>query len=220
MDKKTLITAAGSIVGIIVFLVVAYLLTSKPQTTFFAELQKPSDTDHVKWASDGKITMVEYSDFQCPACGQYFPLIKQIENDPELGPHLKKEVTFVYRELPLESIHHNARDAARAAEAAGKQNAFFGMHDLLFTNQSEWSNNADHIELFKKYAQELNLDIDQFTADMQDKTIDKKIDNDVASADQFGVQATPTFFLNGKKVINFQTAEQLKAIILDELNAQ
>jgi protein-disulfide isomerase len=77
--------------------------------------------------------LIEYSDFQCPACGFYFPLLKKLEE--EFG----ENIAIVYRHFPLSSVHPNAKFAAYAAEAAGKQGKFWEMHDLIFTNQSEWS---------------------------------------------------------------------------------
>lgn len=150
-------------------------------------------SDQVKGTKDGKLTLIEYSDFQCPACGTYYPIVKQIQLD-------YKDLLFVYRNFPLKSLHQNAENAAHAAEAAGRQDKFWEMHDLLFERQKEWSDQKDITQIFDKYAQELKLDVKKFEQDRTSQEVKKKIEADSKSGSAAQVQATPTFFLNGKKI--------------------
>lgn len=168
--------------------------------------QKPSDNaapvantealvrsdSNKKGAKNGKVTIVEFGDFQCPACGAVHPTVKQLTR--EYGD----QVTFVFRNFPLQ-MHKNAQAAHQAAEAAGAQGKFFEMHDMLFENQSEWENSGNPMEQFTKYAKELKLDEAKFKADIEAKKFDKKIEQDVNDGYAVGVAATPTFFINGVK---------------------
>jgi len=170
-----------------------------------------------KWTkgnSDSKVILVEYSDFQCPACGAYYPLVKQLTE--EFGDRIK----FTYRHFPLSQIHKNAAPAARAAEASGKQGKFWEMHDLLFENQSRWSESSDVHAVFESYAQRLDLNIDQFKSDMKSKEIMEKVESDYQSGVASRVNGTPTFFLNGKKFDNPRSYEQFKTIITEALDAK
>lgn len=147
---------------------------------------------NVKGAKNAKVTIVEFGDFQCPACGAVHPTVKQIAR--EYGD----QVTFVFRNFPLQ-MHKNAQAAHQAAEAAGAQGKFFEMHDKLYEHQSEWEDLGTPIDKFAEYAKELKLDVDKFKADIAAKKFDKKIEQDVNDGYAVGVAATPTFFINGVK---------------------
>src|SRR3989344_7785309 len=127
METKNVIYVTLAILGIFGFLIGAYVLTSKPKTVSFPDVSKIDKTDHVKFSKNKKIVLVEYIDFQCPACQAYFELMKGVFNDSPEGKKIKENVTFVYRSFPLETIHKNAQVSAYAAEAAGMQNKFFEM---------------------------------------------------------------------------------------------
>lgn len=217
METKNLIYVTLSIIGIFGFLIVAYVLTNKPKTVSFPEVSKIDTTDHVKYSKKNKIVLVEYSDFQCPACQAYFELMKGVFNDSDEGKKIKENVTFVYRHFPLENIHKNAQASARAAEAAGMQNKFFEMHDLLFTNQSEWSESSNPEELFTKYAKSLKLDLTKFDTDYRSKSAKERVDSDYQSGLKFEVQGTPTFYLNGDKLENVSTAQEFISRLLAEI---
>lgn len=165
---------------------------------------------NVKGAKDAKVTIVEFGDFQCPACGAAHPIVKQLVG--EYGDQVK----FVFRNFPLQ-MHKNAQPAHQAAEAAGAQGKFFEMHDLLFQNQNEWENSTNPNEQFEKYAQELKLDVEKFKADVASKKFDKKIEQDVNDGYAVGVNATPTFFINGVKQEGGMQYTDFKAKIDAEL---
>lgn len=152
-------------------------------------------------------TLIEYSDFQCPACGAYYPILKQLHQ--EFG----NELRFVYRHFPLRQIHFNAELAARAAEAAGKQGKFWEMHDMIFENQKEWSERASAKNAFIQYAQSLGFDVERFKSDMDAKETKQKVSVDYNGGVGFGVNSTPTFFLNGEKLGNPGSYEEFKAVI-------
>jgi protein-disulfide isomerase len=169
--------------------------------------------DKFKGSPNAKVLVVEYSDFQCPACKAYYPLVRQMVQ--EFG----SEITFVYRNFPLTSIHFNAEFAARAAESAGKQNKFWEMHDLLFEKQSEWSNTSNVIELFESYARLLSLDIDQFRTDFASREIKEYVRIQRRHATSIGVDGTPSFFINGKQIQNPTTVDEFRKTIREAINS-
>jgi protein-disulfide isomerase len=145
-----------------------------------------SDKDHIQGPAGAPIELVEYGDYQCPHCGRAYPIIKRIQQ--ELGESLK----FTFRNFPLSEAHPQAFEAAVAAEAAGKQNAYWEMHDLIFENQQLLS------ELpFVSFAQQLKLDTAQFKQDLADEALSAKVEADFDSGIRSGVNGTPSFFING-----------------------
>ncbi len=166
-----------------------------------------SDTDHVRGALYGKVTLVEFGDFQCPACGAYEPLVRQVTQD---NPTILK---VVFRHYPLTQIHQNALLAAKAGEAASIQGKFWEMHDMLYDNQKTWSNGINAREYFLTYATTLKLDIAKFTSDMDSPAVEAKILAEYKEGTQLGIQGTPTFFLNGKMIQNPQSIDAFNTLI-------
>jgi protein-disulfide isomerase len=172
--------------------------------------------DHVYGPTNGKTMLIEYGDYQCPACGSAYPNLK------ELTTEFKDKLTFVFRNLPLTSIHPNARAGAAAAEAAGLQGKYWEMHDILYENQNDWSNSAtdQRTSIFEGYARTVGVkDIAKFKADMSDKNVNDKINFDMALAKKIGASATPTILLNGKKIESdvWSDKAKFKAEIQDAL---
>lgn len=166
-----------------------------------------STTDWSVGPVDAKVTLLEYADFQCPACAAYHPLVKRtLEAFP-------KDVRFVYRHFPLITIHMNADYAAGAAQAAGKQGKFWEMHDLLFEKQSDWENSPEALMLFANYATSLGLDVKKFNADVISMETRKAINDSYRSGVQSGVKGTPTFFINGKMIQSPRSEEEFKTLI-------
>lgn len=153
-----------------------------------------SQTDHVRGAKDGKVTLVEFGDFQCPACGAYEPIIRQVMADN------KDTLKVVFRHFPLVQIHRNALLAAKASEAAGLQGKFWEMHDILYDKQDEWSNSLNARDFIMIYATTLGLNTKKFQSDLESKAIEDKIVAELKEGTRLNVQGTPTFFLNGKKL--------------------
>lgn len=172
-----------------------------------------NDSDWYVGGKDASVVLVEYSDFQCPACGAYFPVVKGLEE--AYGDKLK----VVYRNYPLTTLHPNAQLAAQAAEAAGIQGKFFLMHDLLFGNQKTWSTEADPTNTFIGYATSIGLDVEKFKTDLTSNAVSNEVRNDVNGGDASKVDSTPTFFLNGVQITkNPQGLEPFKALIDAALN--
>jgi len=209
MNKNTLIIS-GSILFAIIFLIIVFQLTNKPIQTFFPEINKIVKQDHIKWSPAKKNILVEYSDFQCPACKTFHEYIKK---ELDLDKKITSNVTFVYRHFPLYQIHEGAFESAYAAEAAGLQGKFFEMIDLLFTKQSDWVGSKNLKEAFVKLAKPLNLNLEKFKTDMDSQAIKDKVTADQSLAEKSGVDATPTFFLNGKK-LEFTSFEEFKKLLL------
>jgi Na+/H+ antiporter NhaA len=144
------------------------------------------DRDHVRGPDSAPVTLVEYGDYQCPYCGQAEIVIRELLD--EFGDELR----YVWRHLPLNDVHSNAQMAAEAAEAAGAQGAFWPMHDKLLASQEELTPRD-----LKRYAEELDLDIERWWDELRRHEHADRIADDVASADSSGVAGTPSFFING-----------------------
>jgi protein-disulfide isomerase len=146
---------------------------------------------HVKGNIEAAVTLTEYSDFQCPACAQFYRVVKEIM--AEQG----EDIRFEYKHFPLISIHPSAVPAAKAAEAAGQQGKFFQMHDKLFDNQQVWSAAPNPQSFFIRYAEELGLDMALFRQHMKASVIADKVTNEFNEARDLGLKSTPSFLLNG-----------------------
>lgn len=170
-----------------------------------------SAEDWVKGNQDAQVVLIEYSDFQCPACAFYYPLLKNLTG--EYGD----QIAMVYRHFPLPN-HQNAKPAAYAAEAAGRQGKFWEMHDMIFENQEEWQGKRSADEIFLTYAQALNLHEDQFKTDVASKEIKEKVATAYQNATGLGLNSTPTFFLNGAKISNPRNYDELKSVIAQAIN--
>jgi protein-disulfide isomerase len=192
-------------IGLIVWGMIAASNKAERESLGIMPVDKVSETDWVKGATTTGVTIVEYSDFQCPACAAYFPLVEEVYSKES------NNFQFVYRHFPL-SQHKNAIPAAQAAEAAGKQGKFWDMSEKIFSLQDNWATSTDPKTVFVGYAKDLSLDITKFEADYSSDEIKAKIDADLKSGLKAGVNSTPTFYLNGKK-INAQTYEQFKKLI-------
>jgi protein-disulfide isomerase len=160
---------------------------------------------------DAKATLIEYSDFQCPTCALYYPLVKQLTDE------YKGRINFVYRIFPLENVHPNAFASAQAAYAAHLQGKFWEMEDLLFTNQTKWAELADPKQTFVGYANQLKLDTAKFEADYDSDATKKEVSRQRDSATSSLVQGTPTFFLNGQLIDNPQGYDAFKKLIDEAL---
>lgn len=155
----------------------------------------------VKGPEDAIVTIVEWSDFQCPFCNRVSPTLAQIEE--EYGDQVK----IAFKHLPL-SIHPQAPQAHAASEAAHRQGKFWEMHDRIFSNQRDLT-----IATLESHARAIGLDMDQYSKDVAAPEIKKKIDEDVAQAGKLGVSGTPSFFINGKFLSGAQPFDNFKRVI-------
>lgn len=162
---------------------------------------------------DSQVVLVEYSDFQCPACKSRLSSIEPLVK--EFNSHIR----FVYRNFPLRSIHRNAQLSAQAAEAAGLQGAFWEMHDQLFETQEDWSElpSADAKDFFIGLAEGLQLEKDQFEKDLTSSAVEKAVNKDLDGGLAAGVNSTPSFFLNGK-YIEPRTQDDFRNLVRTAIN--
>jgi Na+/H+ antiporter NhaA len=146
------------------------------------------ERDHLRGAVDAPVTLVEYGDFQCPYCAAAAPLIAKLLD------HFGDELRYVWRHLPLTDVHPAAQVAAEAAEAASAQGRFWELHDLLLGDEGTLA-----ISDIYRHASSLELDIAQFSDDLNHRRHARRVAEDVQSADASGVSGTPTFFINGRR---------------------
>ena len=153
-----------------------------------AELVAPVDEqrDHIQGSADAPVTVVQYGDYECPLCGEAYPIIKQIQG--RMGDRLR----FVFRNFPIPTSHPHAQQAAEAAEAAGAQGKFWEMHDLLYERQRHLTDADLHA-----YAAELGIEVGRFEREMADHLYADRVEEDLIGGVRSGVNGTPTFYING-----------------------
>lgn len=169
--------------------------------------------DKFKGNKDAKVTIVEYSDFECPFCARFYSdtLPQLTEEYIDTG-----KVAFYYRHYPL-SFHPNAVPAALATECANDQGKFWEMHDKIFEENNAGKIGSATSETFKQYALDLGLDSSQFDPCLDDKTHQAKVDEEFAEGNNVSVSGTPTFYINGRQLVGAQPFAAFKAIIDEEL---
>lgn len=216
---STLSNEAKILIGIgiasVVILIGAILFLSKPieqtasQTVVGDQTKLLVRKDSFKIASDSaKVTLVEFADFQCPACKSAHPVLVRLEDE------YSGRVNFVFRHFPLPQ-HKNALLAALSAEASGEQGKFWQYHDKLYETQTTWENEGNPTEIFLGYAKELKLDETKFKESLDTKKFEEKINQDIADGTSLGVNSTPTFFVQNQKYNGALSYKSLKNI-LDE----
>ena len=181
---------------------------TQPSPTTTVNLEELANEDKVLGDPDAKVTIVEFSDFECPFCGRFYT---------QTLPQLKEEyfdtgkVKLVYRDFPL-SFHPQAQPAAEAAECANEQDKFWEFHDKIFDNQSSMSTTN-----YKQWAADLGLDTEQFNSCLDDGKYRAEVQADFSAGQAAGVSGTPTFFINGQKIVGAQPFSVFKQIIDAEL---
>ncbi|MEK7130337.1 MAG: thioredoxin domain-containing protein, partial [Patescibacteria group bacterium] len=204
----------GGILGGSALLVfgLAYLGSKSSSTNISGTPAPITDSDWVKGNKEAKVTIIEYSDFQCPACASAHPMMKKAVQ--EFGDKIR----FAYRHFPLVQIHQNAELAALASEAAGLQGKFWEMHDMLFEKQSNWGTSKDAKKLFAQYAGELGLDRAKFESDLTSDAVKQKIQASLSEATRIKLGGTPSIFINDKIIDNPGSYDELKKLISDALS--
>lgn len=165
--------------------------------------------DHVRGPENAPVTLVEYGDYECPYCGAAYPIVKRIQKT------MGNDFCFVFRNFPLTEIHPHALHAAYAAEAAGLQDKFWEMHDMLYEHQDT----LEEDDLFR-YAQTLQLNTDQFAHDFSSDEVASKVEEDFSSGVRSGVNGTPTFFINGVRHDGSYDYPELLAALQSQLAPQ
>lgn len=153
--------------------------------------------DHIIGDKNAKVKIIEYGDFQCPGCSTVAPKLKSIADK-----YKDNDVAFIFRNFPLTQIHPNARAAAAAAEAAGLQDKYWQMHDLIYEKQTEWqsADASTRTDVFKNYAIGLGLDGDKFLSDVSSDAVKAKISYDVALGEKAKIKGTPAILINDKYI--------------------
>lgn len=211
------------IIGISALIVVVFLLAkggykkteNKVETnnTSQASTLEIKANDWVSGTSTAKVTLVEYLDFECEACGAYYPIVTQLKQE------YKDDMRLVVRYFPLPG-HKNSRTAAHAVEAAGKQGKFWEMYSILFTKQSEWGEQQmSNQNQFEKYAVEAGvMNIEQWKKDVVSDEVKKRVEDSYKEAVSLNLQGTPSFFLDGKRIENPKGFESFKLLIENAKN--
>jgi protein-disulfide isomerase len=181
------------------WLVIIVILAIFGGVLVFGGKKTPGSTgqpsNHVEGAGKTGVTLVEYGDYECPYCEEYFPIVKQV------AAQFNTQIYFQFRNLPLTQIHPNAFAGARAAEAASLQGKFWQMHDLLYENQDQWVSSSNPQTYFDIYANQLGLNAQEFNQDFSGTQVNNTIQADIAAFNKTGQpEATPTFFLDGKHI--------------------
>jgi protein-disulfide isomerase len=144
------------------------------------------DRDHIQGPADAAVTLVQYGDYECPYCGEAYPIIKEVQ------ARMADRLRFVFRNFPISTSHPHAERAAEAAEAAAVQGKFWQMHDVLYENQRRLRD-----EDLRTYAERLELDIERYDQEMAEQVHAARIHEDFMSGVRSGVNGTPTFYING-----------------------
>jgi protein-disulfide isomerase len=165
-----------------------------PQSTAPIPSPSPPVVRERQLRADAVVTLEEFGDYQCPPCGALHPTLKKLKED--FGANLN----FVFRNLPLTTIHKNSLVAAQAAEAARMQGRFWEMHDLLYENQDLWKEDLNPRSIFLEFASSLGLDKKRFARDMDDKQVQLRIAVDQDAAAQLGITGTPTILIDGREL--------------------
>lgn len=211
--KNNILKIIATVTISLILLYLVYLLINKPTQTYFPEINVVSKTDLIKWSPDKKNILVEYSDFQCPACKNFHDFLQEFESSSSANFLITKKITLVFRHFPLYQIHPTSMDAAYAAEASALQGKFWEMDDQLFGKQDSWSTSANPRQEFINMASEIKLDIEKFKSDMDSKVVKDKVQADLASGNKAEINSTPTFFFNGNK-IELTTLDEFKKLLL------
>ncbi len=165
-----------------------------------------TESDHVLGDIGARVHIIEYADFQCPGCAAFHPIVKQITEA------YGDKIAYAYRHYPLPQ-HPHADIMAYAAEAAGKQGKFWEMSDLIYANQKSWSPLISVNKTISEYATRLGLDAAKFESDMDTQEVKDIIESGYVSGTRYGVNSTPTFFLNGVKIALPRSLEEFRTVI-------
>lgn len=211
MLKQTALWA-GAIVILILSVWGLIKIADSPTTTGNIKIPSVAKSDITIGNPKAKVVLVEYADFQCPACAAYQPFVNQLMID------FKDNIYFVYRFFPLIQIHKNAMISAQAGYAAHKQDKFWEMDNLIYTTQKSWENSGNAKEIFIDYAKDLKLDVEKFKSDLESEEGRKIINEQYSQGLSIGVNSTPTFFLNGVKIQNPRSYNDFKQLVQNEID--
>ena len=202
----TLAVTTALIVGV----VFAFSKSTTSQQEAVDQAQLLTDSPHARGAEAALVTIVEFSDFQCPACKATAPLVDKVV------AQYSEQVRLVYRHFPLNSIHFNAQLAAQASEVAAEDGKFWEYHDLLFKEQLTWSQlekKEEYLEQLVSYAEELGIDKESFLERIESDHIKSLVTDDLTTGGRLNIQATPTLYVNGQPTPASQLMQMVESII-------
>ncbi len=209
MNKVSWTIFAALTIGILALLIVFSNSTQVNVSKVDANaVQKANEddgniADHVLGKVGSKVTLIEYGDYECSHCGAINPAIKAIVEE------YQDQLQFVFRNFPLGGSFANSKAAAKAVEAAGLQGKYWEARDAIYADQASWStlNEKGLTDYFNDFAKKLDLDLTKFKTDMESDPVNEKIAYDRALGVKVGVEGTPIFYLNGKK-LEIQSTEE------------
>ncbi|MCL5675885.1 MAG: DsbA family protein [Patescibacteria group bacterium] len=204
-DKKTILILSAILIGTIVLITAFAFLASSPAKPVNVEIGNAYYTG----LQNAKVTVVEFSDFQCPVCEDFNQTVF-----PRLLSAYKDKVKFVYKFFPLYEIHNLANISAQSAYCAGKQGKFWEYANLLMDNSAQWE--ADQSQLVN-YAKQTGLDLEKFKACQNSDEAKNAVMKDRSQGEGLGVNATPTFFVNGEKIVGLQSLDYWKKLLDSKL---
>jgi protein-disulfide isomerase len=208
MSKETKIISSVGIIFFALFVLLIYKTNNGGSQVVADANLLLGQASYMTGKKEAKVNVVEFGDYQCPACGYANPIVEQLiqayKND--------SNVNFVFRNFPLPQ-HSNALISAEAAQAAGAQGKFWEMHNMIYSGQNDWSENSKALEIFTGYAQKLGLDVKTFTDAVSQQKFQDNIFKDRSDGQALGVNATPTFYVNGEKLNGIPSLEDFKKLI-------
>lgn len=213
-NKKTLLILSGILVGTLVLITAFAFLASQPAKPVNVEVGDA----YFFGPKDAKVTVVEFSDFQCPVCQRF-----ATEVLPQLEKEYQDKVKFVFKFFPLYETHKLANLSAQSAWCSGQssfakatedKNKFWEYSDLLMKNSSDWENNQDKLN---DYAKQLGLDVNAFQACQNSEGAKNVVLADRQQGERLGINATPTFFVNGEKLVGYQPFDYWKNLLDSKL---
>lgn len=205
MKQETKIFLSIGVFTVLVFAgIIWYASKTNINGTVSADVLVRFDSQKIESAG-AKVVLVEFGDYQCPACRAINPLVNQILKD------YQGKVTLVFRNFPLPQ-HQYAVISAESAEIAGDQGKFWEMHDMIYEHQDEWANSKSAKDVFIQYAKNLGMNTDEFKKSLDANKYLDKIERDRSDGNSININATPTFFVNGHKLV-LNSAGDLKSAI-------
>ncbi|MCL4419248.1 DsbA family protein [Patescibacteria group bacterium] len=167
--------------------------------------------EYLPASTSAKVTLVEFGDYECPACSIYSPFVQKLLTD------FAGKFNYGFRNYPL-TQHKNAPISSYAVEAAGLQGKYWQMHEKVYATQSDWATLTDPATTFVGYAKDMGLDVNKFTSDLGSQAVKDKVQSDFNDGTTIGITETPSFYLNGQKIALSGSYDQLKNLIQDAIS--
>lgn len=185
------------LIALVVLLVGSFIISrsdKKVDMDVINSVETVEDGPHLKGNTEAELALIEFADFQCPACAQTYPVVTQLTD--AYGDQFSLE----FKHFPLRTIHPNAQLAAQASEAAAMQGTFWEMHNMLFENQSEWAQSINPKKFFSQYAEAIGINVERFEYDLTSDEVKERVNEDANEAELLMLPGTPSFMLNGEQI--------------------